>query len=216
MGTYGGRSSVELSVLFPDLPEAKGITSIIAPSPLYRGSWRCAVWRILVIRRLGGHSWSRDQSKAGQPWRAPLELARVLVRTLGWTTFPAISLRLQRNAGPWARAPHAQSQAKKNGSMRFSQGMQDVAASRRDAGAMSATQIYQMHQLPLDQRLDSRAIEVGEIRRCVSDQHECGHFMWCQHRCLRRPLRTGSADPSALVCYALRHSFNDQSAESSR
>ncbi|SCU74730.1 Heavy metal resistance protein CzcE [Cupriavidus necator] len=38
MGTYGGRSSVELSVLFPDLPEAKGITAIIAPSPLYRGS----------------------------------------------------------------------------------------------------------------------------------------------------------------------------------
>ncbi|KDP87185.1 heavy metal resistance protein CzcE [Cupriavidus sp. SK-3] len=34
----GGRSSVELSVIFPDLPEAKGIRVIIAPSPLYRGS----------------------------------------------------------------------------------------------------------------------------------------------------------------------------------
>ncbi|WP_367395246.1 CzcE family metal-binding protein [Cupriavidus sp. Agwp_2] len=38
MGTSAGRSSVELSVLLPDLPEAKGITAIIAPNPLYKGA----------------------------------------------------------------------------------------------------------------------------------------------------------------------------------
>lgn len=38
MTTSSGRSAVALSFLLPDLPEAKGITAIIAPSPLYRGS----------------------------------------------------------------------------------------------------------------------------------------------------------------------------------
>ncbi len=38
MTTSSGRSAVALNFLLPDLPEAKGITAIIAPSPLYRGS----------------------------------------------------------------------------------------------------------------------------------------------------------------------------------
>ncbi|WP_316157524.1 CzcE family metal-binding protein [Cupriavidus sp. BIC8F] len=38
MTTSSGRSAVELSFLLPDLPEAKGVTAIIAPNPLFRGS----------------------------------------------------------------------------------------------------------------------------------------------------------------------------------
>ncbi|WP_224000300.1 CzcE family metal-binding protein [Cupriavidus pinatubonensis] len=38
MTTSSGGSAVELSFLLPDLPEAKGITAIIAPNPLFRGS----------------------------------------------------------------------------------------------------------------------------------------------------------------------------------
>ncbi|MGX6571238.1 CzcE family metal-binding protein [Cupriavidus necator] len=38
MTTNSGRSAVELGFLLPDLPEAKGITAVIAPNPLFRGS----------------------------------------------------------------------------------------------------------------------------------------------------------------------------------
>lgn len=38
MEAIGGRPSVELSLIFPDLPEAKGVRVIIAPNTLYRGS----------------------------------------------------------------------------------------------------------------------------------------------------------------------------------
>ncbi|SOY73142.1 hypothetical protein CBM2587_P10052 [Cupriavidus taiwanensis] len=71
--------------------------------------------------------------------------------------------------------------------MQFSESMQKVTAPRRDVQTIAVSQFFQMHQLPLNQCLDRRVIEVGEIGGCVVDQHKGGHFMWCQHRSLQDP-----------------------------